>query len=277
MPKNLVEVRHGQGDHNVAQKLRRQGREAEIPEALKGLHDWQYRLTPKGIAQARMAGVWIQQNLGLVDEYFDRRYVSPFIRTRETALHLGGAAVGNWLKDDRLIERSWGTYGIATTEERADMFGLTQRLNSLSSLYTQYDNGESIGYQTIYRVRSWLDTLHRDMSEKNVLAVTHGEFMWATRYVLENMLPEEWDQYDKDKSQSIRNCTILQYTRENPDTGELANQLGWRRIIYPDAPKESPFEGDWMLLPGKRYMTPEDLQSSIDAVPQIFGDQYRDF
>lgn len=272
MPNNLVLVRHGESEANVAQRLEREGNRAEIPKQFWDRHDWQHRLSLKGVEQARAAGNWLVENFGDLNENFDRRYVSPFIRTRETARYMGGLSC-NWLKDDRLIERAWGTYGATPLEDRPEIFAHTEKLREQSSLYTQYDNGESIGYNTIFRVRDWFDTLHRDMNGKNVLAVTHGEFMWASRYILDNMLPEEWDIHDKDKSQRLNNCTVLHYSRVHPQTGEIARSLSWRRMIYPDNETGSPFNGDWQALPGKRYIEPTDLLGGVEAVPRIFPEE----
>lgn len=127
MPNNLVLVRHGESEANKAQKLQKQGRVDLIPPEFWNRHDWQHRLTPQGIDQAIAAGKWITQNIGSIDGYFDRRYVSPFIRTRETALNLLGSTACDFLKDDRLIERSWGTYGAVSLEERSDLFAHTER------------------------------------------------------------------------------------------------------------------------------------------------------
>lgn len=271
MPNNLVLVRHGESEANLAQKLQKEGKPELIPEEFWNRHDWEHRLTAKGVEQAKLAGRWITENIGPIDEYFDRRYVSPFIRTRETALNLGELACdADFLKDDRLIERSWGTYGAVPLGDRADLFAHTEVQRRQSSLYAQFDNGESIGYNTIYRARDWFGSLHRDMSGKNVMAVTHGEFMWSARYVLDNMLPEDWDKHDKDRTQSIRNCTILDYTRVNPETGEVFDALKWLRIIYPDNPEQSPLGGEWQMLPGKRYLGADDLAQAVNSVPNIF-------
>ncbi len=272
MPYNLVLVRHGESEANLAQRLEKAGQGDEIPEGFWDRPDWEHRLSPRGEEQAVMAGKWLIENYGNLDQNFDKRYVSPFIRTRETAKYIGGLSC-NWIKDDRLIERSWGKYGATPLGERQDLFAHTERMHRQSSLYTQYDNGESIGYNTVFRVRDWLGTLHRGMDEKeekNILAVTHGEFMWATRFVLDNMLPEEWNAHDQDKSQKIRNCSIIHYSREDPETGEIARTLNWRRLIYPDNVKQSPFNGAWQELPGKRYMTSAELTASVDAVPRLF-------
>lgn len=272
MPNNLVLVRHGESEANVAQRLEKRGECDKIPKAFYDRHDWQHRLSEKGVGQAEAAGRWILENLGSIDAYFDRRYVSPFIRTRETALHLGGLGLENWLKDDRLIERSWGTYGATPFDVRAEQFPHTERQRAGSTLYSHMDNGESIGYGTVFRVRNWLDTLHRDMDGKNALAVTHGEFMWSVRFALEGMLPEEWDQNDSDKQQKMWNCTVLHYTRVNPeDPEDIRPALNWRRLIYPTNVARSPFNGEWRPINAKRYMPAAELQASIDAVPRLLG------
>ena len=74
------------------------------------------------------------------------------------------------------------------------------------------------------------------MGDKRVLAVSHGEFMWAMRFVVERMLPQKWQELDKNKKMRIGNCYILWYSRRNPaDPTDVRTSLsdGWRRIVDP--------------------------------------------
>lgn len=264
MPKNLVMFRHGESEGNVAQRMEKLGLESDIAPEVYKRHDWEHPLSQDGIGQAIVAGEYGAQEFGDFTEYFDRRYVSPFIRTRQTAAYIGGMAC-DWIIDNRLIERNWGVYGATPLSQRAELFPQTDIHRDQSTLYAQYDNGESIGYQALYRVRDWLGTLHRDANRKNVAAVTHGEFMWTARFVIENLLPEEWEKLEKDKSQKMRNCAMLHYTRINPmQPGSPPEaRLRWRRIVYPDKPEESPYGGEWQEFEGKRYMTGRELLESV--------------
>ncbi len=91
------------------------------------------------------------------------------------------------------------------------------------------------------------------------MVVTHGEYMHVVMASIERMLPEEWETFYADRRYKIRNCTILMYSRKDPKTGRLSRSISWRRMIYPDAPHESPDNGQWIKLPGKRLFTPAQL------------------
>jgi broad specificity phosphatase PhoE len=191
------------------------------------------------------------------------------MRARETAAHVGGVDA-LWKVDDRLKERDWGIYGATPFEDRAGLFASTERLRGLSSLYTRLDGGESLGDNVLVRIRDWLGTLHRDAEGQSALAVAHGELIWTARYIIERMLPEEWDEVEEDKSQKIRNCSITWYSRVNPtDPEEISKHIKWRKMIYPDNESQSPFGGEWVELPGKRYFSGEMLLESVEKVTPL--------
>jgi broad specificity phosphatase PhoE len=270
MPQHLVFIRHGQSEGNIVQRAFREGAGMEVPSTFIDTHDWQYRLSPDGVEQAEAAGQWLRENVGPVESYFDERFVSPYIRTRETALHIGGLSC-SWLIDDRLPERDWGIYNSVHPSERHTAFPHTEQIRKLSSLRWRPDGGESLTGEVLLRFRDWLDTLHREQSGRRVLAVTHGELMWMARYVIERMLPEEWEAADKDASQRIFNCDILWYTRTNPaDPTDVNKYLKWRRIIRPTGQGTAPFDGEWVELPGKRYFSGRELANMVNEVPRMF-------
>ena len=204
---------------------------------------------------------------GGLAQHFDIGYVSPFIRTRETAALLGGDAF-EWLIDDRLRERDWGHYGTVPAADRAEIFPRTEKHRVLSPWYVHLDGGESLATAVSARFRDFVATLHREQSDYRVVVVTHGEFMWTARYVLERMLPEEWETLDADRSSRLRNCTLLEYTRRDPLTGALGPHIGWRRIRYTDS-DNSPHGGHWVRLGGRRSFTGRQLAQTAAAVPGL--------
>jgi len=58
---------------------------AYTPE-FKKKHSSTYRLTDKGVEQAKVTGAWIRENIG---DTFDRYYTSEYVRAMETAAYLG--------------------------------------------------------------------------------------------------------------------------------------------------------------------------------------------
>jgi len=185
--------------------------------------DSHQRLTAEGRSQAEAAEDWLATQ-GLNPELFDERYVSPLVRTMETAGLLGGPAT-MWVPEVRIIERDWGAYGATPAAERADRYPDTERSRAQSGFFARYDGGESIS-DVVYRFRDFLGTLARDFPEGRVMAVTHGELMWTARFVLERLLPEEWNRLDEEESMRMGNCCVLEYTRVNPrDPSEVRTSL----------------------------------------------------
>jgi broad specificity phosphatase PhoE len=264
LPIDLVFIRHGQSEANVVQQREKREPSFMPPSDFTDRHDWQYRLSDAGRAQARAAGAVFD---GALTNYFDVGYVSPFIRARETAALVGGPGF-SWLIDDRLRERDWGIYGTVRAADRAELFPHTEKQRERSPWYAHMDGGESLATSVFARVRDFVGTLHRERSDQRVVVVTHGEFMWTARYVLERMLPEEWEALDADYSNRIRNCTLLEYTRRDPLTGTLQGRIGWRRIRYTDSPS-SPHRGQWQPLGGRRFFTGEQLGAMAEAVPPL--------
>lgn len=272
MPLEIVFVRHGQSEANVVHKLDKdeEGENPYLPVVNKR-PDWQQRLSSQGIEQAKNAGQWIKDNLGGV-ESFDARYVSPFLRTRETAAHIGGPEVGEWTIDDRVAERSWGVYGTVARAEQRSHFPLTADMQEATPWYVRFDGGESM--PDVYgRFRDFQGTLHREQAESRVIVVSHGDFMNVVRYGMERMRPEQWEAMDRDPAYTIRNCSVLQYTRVNPtDSSDVRDKITWRRMIYPDAVHESPDNGEWVELAKRQRFTGNELLDQAELAPRILDD-----
>ena len=273
LPYDLILVRHGQSEANVVQKREKALDEAAargeavepLPEAVAifSRHDSEQRLTAEGRSQATTAGSWLAENV-MRPEEFDGRFVSPYNRTLETAVRLDPDAT--WTPDARLVERDWGEYGSTPAPDRKRRFPDTERTREMSAFFARLAGGESI-FDTSFRVREFLGMCAREYSDKQVIAVTHGEVMWATRFVLERLMPHEWQKLDDQEEQRIANCSILQYTRVDPHgSGEVATSLssGWRRITDPIEGK-SPDNGKWHRLPGKRALTAAEIMKIVGA------------
>lgn len=68
-PLELVLVRHGQSEGNEAVARSQRGDLSAYTPEFKNKHSSTYRLTDKGIQQAKVAGQWIRENIG---DKFDR-------------------------------------------------------------------------------------------------------------------------------------------------------------------------------------------------------------
>lgn len=259
MPNRLVLVRHGHSEGNFAVDLSKQGDDSFYTPDFRERPGHQWRLTDEGREQARKTGAWLVENY----ESFDRYYVSPYVRTKETAALLGIAAA-EWRIDSRLRERDWGDIGSLPRKEFIEAYPRNAFMKQADALYWRPPGGESI-MDVRMRVRSLLDTLHREMEGKRVLVVTHGEFMWSTRAELEYMSDSEWLSSDKDPRQKIHNTQVLDYSRIHPETGEQQKYTSWVRSVCPW------MKGvgiEWMPIERQKYSN-EDLLAQVEAVKPI--------
>lgn len=268
MPKRLVFVRHGQSEANVVHKAERNGEYHPAHDAIYARHDWEHRLSEKGIEQAKTAGKWITKHIMPVD-IFDRRYVSTYQRAIETALHIAGEVDVQWYVDDRFRERDWGEFGATPYEERKLKFPYTINAQKSNSFYAGLNGGESLS-DVQMRVRDTYGTFHRDVPNGNVLVVSHGELITMNRYLIERLLPEEIIEIENDKSQEIKNCTIVDYSRVNPmDDQDVSEYISWMRMIYPYEEENSPFGGSWQKLQEKRLLSSSDLVQRLRKSPPL--------
>lgn len=259
MPIDLVLVRHGQSEANIVQKLRKSAADAPAPDGFYDRHDHRVRLSERGREQAKSAGAWLRKEF---PDGFDRYYVSALLRTIETAGNLG--INGHWTIDDRWRERDWGEFGPLSDDEQKAMFSLSAKLKQQSKWYWCAPGGESLATGVRLRLEDILDTMHRELDGKQVIAVTHGETMEVARVVLERLLPDEWQQQELGDDYKIRNCHVLHYSRRNPTTGQIADKLRWRRSVCPYNECESWFRGEWVELEFRQYNDADLLELAAE-------------
>ncbi len=138
-----------------------------------------------------------------------------------------------------------------------------------NAFYANLNGAESLSAVQM-RMRDVIGTFHRDMAGKNVLVVAHGELITVGRYLIERMLPEEIVEADNDPAQRMRNCTIIHYTRLNPDNpADVSDHVSWMRMIYPDDPENSPFEGHWRDISEGRVRTYGQLLTRLSLSPPL--------
>lgn len=245
MPLHLVAVRHGESEGNVAARAARAGDLSAFTDEFVTTPGHQWNLTETGIAQAWAIGSWLgaaARNGELGAELdggapFERAYVSPYVRTAQTAGHLGRTSGLDliWFKNRAIRERDWGDIGTTPMHDFAERYPDNARQASIDPLYWVPPGGESIAHVAENRVRNFLDTLHREATGA-VLAVTHGEFMQALRLVLERIDDSGFTDIRTGENR-LGNGEALHYTRVNPEPGphhgELANSLRWVRRARP--------------------------------------------
>jgi broad specificity phosphatase PhoE len=242
MPRELVLIRHGESEGNVANNAARHGDTSLFTDDYMTTPGHRWHLTPTGQTQAACIGQWITTEfLTPTGNLFDRHYCSPFVRTRETAalLDLRDPHTGEsptWWLNRALRERDWGDIGSIPRNEFTNRpeYELNARTKATNPLYWTPPGGESIAHVAENRVRNICDTLQREAAGARVLAVTHGELALAFRLNLERLSDEEYEALDADPSGHLRNAGALHYSTTGPNPDHPHHQhLRWVRMAYP--------------------------------------------
>lgn len=258
-PERLVFVRHGQSEANLVQK----GLISPEPEGFRDRPDINMRLSAKGVEQAQITGQWLKENI----PNFDRFYVSPFVRAVETAITLDISE--KWLLDDLIRERDWGEYGKYSREEQERLFVGSTMLKKEFAWYWKPVGGESLSTGVRLRVNSLLTHLSRLEDVKNVICVSHGEFISTSKFVIEKMTPHQWVEMDEDPDKSIFNAMVYEYSRVNPKNSEDVRMFfAWRRAICPWDMSKSHDNGEWVEIKDKEYLSTE-LRQFINQYPNL--------
>lgn len=263
MPIDLVLVRHGESEGNLANKLSRQGDQSAFTEEFKKRHTSLWRLTSKGRWQASQAGLWINENIGGV---FDRHYVSEYARALETAALLG-LPDAHWRKEFYLRERDWGQLDNMSHEERQQRFGDELLRRERDKFYWAPAGGESTATVCLREERVF-HTLHRECSDKRVIIVCHGGIILAFRIRLERMTQDLYFllELSRNPFDQVQNCQIIHYTRRDPDTGQLTPHLNWVRSVCPWDMSLS--YNEWETIVRKKYSN-EDLLAEVEKIPRM--------
>jgi broad specificity phosphatase PhoE len=256
MPEELVLVRHGHSEGNLVVDRSKQGDDSFYTPDFRERPGHRWRLTEEGQKQAEIAGRWVLEN---ISEEFDRYYVSPYVRAKETA-GLLGLPDAEWRVDPRLRERDWGDIGSLPRSEFKEQYPQNAFLKEVDSLYWRPPGGESI-QDVRMRVRNMFDTLHRETAGQKVIIVTHGEFMWATRAELEYMSDEDWVEADNNKDNKIHNAQVIHYSKNGPGS-EPAKYLSWTRSVCPWLKS---IDVDWLPIERHRF-TNEQLREQVCEV-----------
>lgn len=268
MPMRRVLLRHGQSEANVVQKELLADLDPDVVAEIYARPDWMQRLSPLGIEQARNAGDWIRRNIGSIAS-FNVVYVSPFLRTFETACMAAGSEQVALTPEDRIIERDWGLYGKLSKAGQEEYYPETFRNKDIDPLYARLDSGESI-MDVFLRWRDHTGTMHREYPDGRVLEVSHGDFMMTDRYASERMLPEEFVALMRDTDQDMLNCSIIDRTRQNPsDPEDVRTKPTWMRIVHTVCPELSPNGGDWVEQKSSRTYSVAEGLARVAGTPTL--------
>ena len=229
LPLNLVLVRHGQSELNVAHQRDREG-DPSLVILGKDRHCSSFPLTELGRKQAELAGVWLRENFS---RGFDRYEVSEYVRAMETAALLG-LPNANWFLNSYLIEREWGDLDGFPLNARELLFAQTLKMRNVQPFFWRAPNGESFN-DLCMRADRILDTYSRKCSDGSVICVNHGELILALIMRIERLTVDMAIRLlrSKKNEDQIWNCQIIIYSRQNPDTGEVSERMEWVRMVRP--------------------------------------------
>ena len=273
-PVTLTLVRHGQSEHNAAMKGLVDP--TELP-AIISRPDWQHVLTSKGLQQADAAGRLLQRWHGR--EFYHKLLCSPYVRTRQTMLNVSAHLDGNIIVEDNCMERSWGTYGMLPRENARERYPEVAALHKESPFFAKFPEGES-NTDVVNRIKLLQLTTLADCETENVLIVAHGAYIEAFMYELENLLPEDWDEFvkTKDAFYNVKNCAVVEYTRRNPDDRfDVRSKYHWRRLSNEPNGDASPNNADWHPIITSSVFTRDQLRETIAhakplITPEVCGD-----
>lgn len=261
MPMDLILVRHGQSEENVAIHMSKRGDNSIFTKEFLRRHTSEVRLTNQGIRQAQITGDWLKKN---INTNFSHYYTSDYLRAKETAAFLG-LPDAKWQTEFALRERE-------RSEDNLINFKDGLEATDVHQFYWRPIGGESMA-DTCLRVDKFLHKLHLECSNKRVIVVSHGEVMWAFRILLEKMSQQEWIRLfnSKDPCDRMNNGQVLQYSRENLKTGTIASYPNWMRSICPN--KQEWSRPEWREIIHNTSSN-EDLLLEVQKYPRICNLEY---
>jgi len=259
MPIDLVLVRHGESEGNLARRFSLAGDNSVFTEEFCARHNSRLRLTDRGREQAGTAGRWLKENLGF---HFDRYLVSGYLRAMETAALLD-LPDASWYQDFYLRERDMGLFEIMPEDEKKLRYPEIYRQYEHDPFYWIPPNGESIA-QLCLRIDRVLQTLHRECSQKRVIIVAHGLVMWAFTIRIERLTSFQF--LERSTATPIRNCQIVHFTRRDPNNGTLNDRVDWVRSVCPWDLRAS--QSDWRKI-ARPTFTNQQLMEIAEAAPRF--------
>lgn len=258
-PLELVFVRHGESEGNVAVKAAENGDNSHFTNDFRKRHSSSWDLTPTGVEQAKTTGNWIRRNIN--GGRFDGYFASTYLRAKRTAGFLD-LPKAKWSLRDYIREHDWGNLDVMTDEERIAKFPEVMEKREINPYYFAAPGGESLADVLVRARVGILATLYRRFPNKRAIVVTHGNMMWPIRIIMEGLLPEEYLKLKNAKNprDKINNCQTFQYSRINPQTGEITEKFDWMRSICPWKLEET--KDAWRPIKHKKY-TNQELTNSI--------------
>lgn len=254
LPIDLVLVRHGESEGNVANRQDRAGDSSLLTTEHRNRHNSTWRLTDRGIIQAQKAGEWIRKN---IKGKFDHYLTSAFVRARETAGYLN-LPEANWEIDPYLIERDHGDLDGMTQAQKEEKFGENLARRAMQEFYWRPPNGETRLEAGLRwdRIMQSLSIRHHD---HRVIIVAHETLIEAGLIRRLHWTVEEFCQWKEanNPETKINNCQIIHFSRRDPKTQKIHEGVRWWRTVCPwDL---SITDSSWKQIEKRRFSNKELL------------------
>jgi broad specificity phosphatase PhoE len=168
------------------------------------------------------------------DRFPDVIFVSPYLRTRQTLKFLteGCPALSRieTIEDERIREQE---HGILTVHfDRRVFVTLNDVDGKLFTLegpfWYRFPSGESVS-DLLLRLRSWLNDVRRDFSNKRVFVVSHNIAIMGLRSIVEQMSPETFVQTMK--TDMPKNLCLTLHTSQK-DEGLVLNRYNMDLLAH---------------------------------------------
>ena len=263
MPIDLVLVRHGASEGNMAFAQGRKGNNSLFTPTFMETHESKWRLTQEGKHQVTITGRWIRQHIGY---HFGRYLTSEYVRALETAALLR-LPHSNWERNVFLRERNFGRLASLSYDDRRKRFADEMKFRKRDSFYWTPPSGESLANLAL-RCDYILDSLAElPARPSSAILVTHFNVIQVFRTRIEMIRQKnfERDLIQVDEKHKIKNATVIHYTRRNPETKKIEPVYKWKRFATPWLGGEFA-DPKWEEI-NYHYLTNEDIEKDIREFP----------
>ena len=205
-PNRLVIVRHGQSIYNEERELINRGVLITYTRNVKDIRNADVRLSGVGEKQAAKTAVGLKKDYG----NFDLIFASPFRRACHTARIIARRfPKARFVIEERVREKEFGIADGLTPEEIKGRFPYEfERKQKEKKYYYRPIGGESYPDVNL-RVWSFLSSMVREYSGKNILVVCHSAVMLSFRKLMEKFTEAEL--LEIDRTDDLKNCAVLSY------------------------------------------------------------------
>lgn len=272
-PLNLILIRHGESEGNLAKFKALSENNNELYEKLESRKNPFYRLTQNGREQIEYTSRWLKENIKFKIDNF---YSSEYIRALETALLLD-IEYAHWEIKTYLREKDNGMLSGLSPDFKTENYSQEIKRKEDSLFYYAAPGGESV-INCINRAESFLNsTINKTTdktitpTEKSILCVCHGGIMNSFRLLIENIRGTDINKIKKMLSgdEQIYNGQILWFSRKNPFTNKINPNYKWLYTICPWKIKTINYDlKDWTEIKPKLYNN-DELEDIINQIEPI--------